>query len=277
MTIENIEISRIVVGERLREVDPDWVSALAASIQSLGLLEPIIVRKHFSWSEELPVYLLVAGAHRHAAAEEAGLQVVPAHISEMSADEARLAEIDENLMRQELTALDRAVFLCERKDVFERLNPQARHGGDRKSEQTKSQTLRLDRFTAEAAEKCGLSERTIQGAIALAKALTPEVRKAISGSELARNASQLKALAKQPPEDHLRLVSLMQAEGKAKVLDAVRLAGLADGGPVADREPPEDIWMRKMLALWATADAKRWQERFLASVSRPTATGRAAK
>lgn len=271
MTIQNIEIDRIVVGERLREVDPDWVAALAVSIQTLGLLEPIIVRRHFAWTEEAPRYLLVAGAHRLAGAAEAGLELVPAHISEMSADEARLAEIDENLMRQELTALDRAVFLAERKSVYERVHPETKNGGDRRSakhrEETSSQTLRTDRFTSDVAEKCGLSERTIQAAISLANALSPEVRKALSGTDLARNAKQLKELANQPEEDRLKLVEIMKEKGKAKVLDAIReLRPDAPDAPVAERESPEAIWMRKMLALWATADARGWQDRFLASV-----------
>lgn len=263
MTVQNIEISRIVVGDRLREVDPDWVSALAGSIRALGLLEPVIVRRHFAGNDEEPLYLLVAGAHRLAGAEEAGLETVPAHISEMSADEARLAEIDENLMRQELTALDRAVFLAERKDVYERLHPETRHGGDR--QEGKSQTLRLARFTAEAAEKCGLSERTIQDAIALAKALGPEVRKALAGTELARNGAQLKALAKAPPAERLALVEVIKDRGITKVLDAQRAIASADA-PVRDREDPEDAWTRKMMALWDTARARAWQQRFLAAV-----------
>lgn len=271
MTIQNIEIDRIVVGERLREVDPDWVAALAVSIQTLGLLEPIIVRRHFASTEEEPRYLLVAGAHRLAGAEEAGLDLVPAHISEMSADEARLAEIDENLMRQELTALDRAVFLAERKSVYERLHPDTKKGGDRRSQEykdeTKAQSLRFGAFTSEAAEKCGLSKRTIQDAIALADALSPEVRKALSGTDLARNAKQLKELAKQPEGDRLKLVEIMQAKGMIKVLDAIReLRPDAPNAPIAVRESPEAIWMRKMLALWATADTRGWQDRFLASV-----------
>lgn len=177
-------------------------------------------------------------------------------------------------MRQELTALDRAVFLAERKSVYERLHPDTKKGGDRRSQEyrdeTKAQSLRFGAFTSEAAEKCGLSTRTIQDAIALAEALSPEVRKALSGTDLARNAKQLKELAKQPEEDRLKLVEIMQTKGMVKVLDAIReLRPGAEGAPMAERESPEDAWMRKMIALWNTANAKGWQDRFLASVGRP--------
>ena len=51
----------------------------------------------------------------------------------VDADESAMIEIDENLARAELSALDRALFIAARKALHERLNPAARHGGDRKS------------------------------------------------------------------------------------------------------------------------------------------------
>lgn len=264
-TIE-IPCQQIMPGKRLREIDPAWVEVLAGSIAELGLLEPILVRPHFAATEESPLYLLVAGAHRLEAAQMAGLETVPCHVSEMGADEARLAEIDENLMRQELNALDRAVFLAERKAVYERLNPEAKNGGDRKSGDFSSQTLRSDRFTLDAAERCGLSERTIQDAVALANALGQELCAALQGSDLARNAAQLKALAKQAPSDRLEIVRLMQEHGDVKVIDGYRR--LKGGDPDADLPMTrKEKWLRDMAALWARGD-KGWRDEFLRDLKR---------
>ena len=272
-SVVEIPCGDIMPGERLREVDPAWVEILSVSIGNLGLLEPILVRPHFASTVERPIYLLVAGAHRLEAAKVAGLETVPCHVSDMGADEARLAEIDENLMRQELNALDRAVFLFERKDVYERLNPQTKNGGNRKGEESRSQTLRTDRFTRDAAEKCGFSERTIQDAVALAKALPPDVCAAVQGTELAKNAAQLKALAKQPPADRLEILRIMKDRGCEKVMDAARVLHRPTETPV--QLAPEEIWQRKMQALWATAQAEGWKDRFLAAVGAQRRTGKA--
>ncbi|SDF10919.1 ParB/RepB/Spo0J family partition protein [Rhodobacter capsulatus] len=272
-TVVEIPCTRIMPGQRLREIDPAWVEILSVSIANLGLLEPILVRPHFAATEKSQLYMLVAGAHRLEAAMLAGLEAVPCHVSDMGADEARLAEIDENLMRQELNALDRAVFLAERKEVYERLNPVNTYGGDRKSRDAKSQTLRVDRFTRDAAEKCGLSERTIQDAVALAKALPPEVRAAVQGTALAKNAAQLKALAKQPPADRLEILQIMKDRGCEKVAEAARALHRPTETPV--QLAPEEIWQRKMQALWATAQAEGWKDRFLAAVGAQRRTGKA--
>ena len=63
-----------------------------------------------------------------------------------------LIELDENLMRAELTAFDRARSLARRKELYERIHPETRQDGDHRSQayldSIKSQTLRLDPDTA---------------------------------------------------------------------------------------------------------------------------------
>ncbi len=269
--VQSIPLDKIIVQDRLRDTDAAWVSALAASIRQVGLLEPILVRKVSQPGNDLRVfYVLVAGAHRLAAVREAGLEKIDCHVSDLSEDEARLAEIDENLMRRELCALDRAVSLAERQEVYERLHPASAKGGDRKSaeynEKIKTQTLRFENFTEEAAEKTGLSRRTIQDAIALAKALSPELRAEIAGTDLAKNAAQLKALTRCPPSERLDIVRAMKANGKAKVIDGLRITRGADPDappPISDSEK----WIRKFWALWAEGQ-KRWKDEVLRELTK---------
>ncbi|MFT8664020.1 MAG: hypothetical protein ABF772_03195 [Acetobacter orientalis] len=45
-------------------------------------------------------------------------------VKNVNDDEVELLEIDENLCRRELSALDRATFLTRRQDVYQKLHPE---------------------------------------------------------------------------------------------------------------------------------------------------------
>lgn len=105
-------ISQIKVGEhRKRSADEDdEIAELAASIKSVGVLEPlIVVRKDGA-------FLLVAGHRRIAAAALAGLSQVPVSITE--ADESVVKEISfaENFFRRNLSAVEQAAAIRESVD-----------------------------------------------------------------------------------------------------------------------------------------------------------------
>ncbi len=258
MIDQTISLNQIDITGRLRALDEDWAQAIAASIEVNGLLEPLVVRAKGD------AYQLVAGMHRYRALEILEKTQAPVRIVEMSDAHARLAEIDENLMRREVGALDRAIFLAERKAVYDELHPETRKGGDRKSDDAKikAQTLRFDTFTEEASEKVGLSQRSIQDAIALVKRLAPEAIEMLRGSEIDDNASQLKALSRLESEEQIAIANLI-CEGKVKsVAEGKAHVG---GAPAKDSLSPKDQWNAKMRSHWAQGD-KRWQKAFLAEI-----------
>ena len=77
-------------------------------------------------------YSLVAGLHRLRAFGILARGSIPVRISGATTDdEARLAEVMENLGRQDLIALDRCQHLWERKAIWLKLYPQAKAGGAR--------------------------------------------------------------------------------------------------------------------------------------------------
>lgn len=121
----SIPLDLIDVGERLRAVDRDYVSLIAESLAERGLDTPIIVTAAGADGR----HALIAGGHRVAAASLAGWTEIPAKVVEADELQARLIEIDENLIRRELSALDRAVFLAERKRIYEAMHPATRPGG----------------------------------------------------------------------------------------------------------------------------------------------------
>lgn len=102
MEMKSIAVSGIVLSEtnpKGRTSGPEF-KELVASIKEKGVLMPILVRAKGKG------YEVVAGNRRVAAAQEAGLKEIPAHIVEMDDVEAREAQIVENLQRQDVHPLD---------------------------------------------------------------------------------------------------------------------------------------------------------------------------
>jgi ParB family transcriptional regulator, chromosome partitioning protein len=108
-----------------QDFDPEETRALAESINSHGLLQPVVVRR-----TEDGRFQLVAGERRLRAAREAGWTHVPANIIE--ADDRQMAElaIIENLQRKDLNALEKAAsfqryldqYGCTQEELAARLN-----------------------------------------------------------------------------------------------------------------------------------------------------------
>lgn len=209
MTTLTLPLRDVWAGDRLREVDEDWAAVLAASMREQGQMAPIEVRET---PGKIRPYGLVAGAHRLRALELNGADTVVAVLFEGDEVDAKLREIDENLMRHELSALDRATFLAERKAVYEELHPATKHGGDRRSDQVDSLVHLVPRFTKATAERLGLDERTIRRAVRQHAALHADVRKRLTGTWLANSGQQLDLLAAYKHDEQIATVDLLFTE-----------------------------------------------------------------
>ncbi|MFQ5523410.1 MAG: ParB/RepB/Spo0J family partition protein [Acidimicrobiia bacterium] len=82
--------------------DDESLGELTASIEEVGVLQPVVVRR----SEQ--GYVLVAGERRWRAAKKAGLDSIPAVVRESSGDSALVEALIENVQRQDLTPLEEA-------------------------------------------------------------------------------------------------------------------------------------------------------------------------
>ncbi|MBA4224686.1 MAG: hypothetical protein C0458_28505 [Methylobacterium sp.] len=232
------DLATIDTSDRLRPVTPQNAQLTAASMSETGQIAPIVVRVHPSGNG----LKLIAGGRRCAAATILGWEQIAAVLVECSDDEARMIEVDENLAREELSPLDRAFFLAERKRVYELLNPEAGHGKAKKPKTEKGKVANLAtfaRFSKDAARSTGLSERTIQRACELAGALTPDAVSLIRGTKVADNQAQLQALAALDPADQLKVAREI-AEGRASNLAKARVtAGMVpEGGAVREEDRP---------------------------------------
>jgi len=87
-----------------REIfDADALAELVASIQAVGVLQPVVVREL-----EPGRYQLIMGERRLRATRAAGLPVIPAIVRETSDDALLRDALLENLHRQQLNALEEA-------------------------------------------------------------------------------------------------------------------------------------------------------------------------
>lgn len=181
----------------------------------------------------------MVGGHRHRGSQIIEWDEIPAILIEATDDEARQIEIDENLARKELTALERAEFLAERKRVYETLHPETANGKAKKPKTEKGKVANLAtfaRFSKDAAKSTGLGERTIQRSVELAGKLAPEAVAAIRGTKVADNQAQLQALAELDPEQQVAVACAIAA-GASNVAKAREKAGLVpSGGAVREAE-----------------------------------------
>jgi N6-adenosine-specific RNA methylase IME4 len=139
------------------------------------------------------------------------------------ADAALLAEIDENLIRGELTDAERARHRAERKRLYEVLYPQTKHGGAPGKagggKEAKVVNVGEPRFTAVAALQTNESERTVQRDITRAKRI-PQLADLV-GTSL-DDGVELDALAKLPAEKQSELIARAKAGDKVTAKHAVK-------------------------------------------------------
>ena len=101
----NIDLELIEVNEDQprKYFDEEKIKELADSINSHGLVQPIIVNKSQSGK-----YKIIAGERRFRACKIAGLRQVPVIIKDLTEKEILEIALIENIQRQELTAIEEA-------------------------------------------------------------------------------------------------------------------------------------------------------------------------
>ncbi len=193
MRIEEIVPGHVVVPPRLRAVDNAKVKSLADSMKGIGLQQPITV-----WAEPDKDIHLVAGAHRLEAAKSLGWEWIDAVFTDANEIDRQLWEIDENLIRSELTATQQAEHLAKRRELWEA----------RRESGTSCPTLTgrgNKQFAAETSDKTGVPKRTVNRAVSRAEGVTKEVRDTIRGTDLDKGVV-LDKLKKLPADEQMPAV-----------------------------------------------------------------------
>lgn len=184
MKICKLKINAIKVGSTRRDLDYHVVNELAKSILEVGLISPIVVDQNKK---------LIAGNHRlHAfkqlAKSTKKYTLIPAFVVTSSKLSSELMELEENLIRSELTPLQKAVQLYRRQQIYDQLN-------------------NSEAFSAFMSRKVGESQRSIQRYLFVGKWLSP-IEKKIEGTLLANSLGELLKLASL--KSHDRIMEVIQ-------------------------------------------------------------------
>ncbi|SOD00200.1 N6-adenosine-specific RNA methylase IME4 [Rhizobium sp. AN5] len=208
-------IGKIVVGNRLRNLDEAKVVSFMDSIKRDGLKTPITV---FGKEDDVTVRLS-AGGHRLEACARLGMSTILCFHELGDETDCELWEIDENLIRADLTAADRALFLARRKELYLIKHPETANGatgnGRAKVRQIGEATLEAQRFTAATADAIGQKERTIQRDVERGEKISRVALQTLRGTRHDKGVTldQLKRLA--TPEAQERFARDLIASDKA--------------------------------------------------------------
>ena len=208
MEFREVPIDRVLVNNRLRQPQEESIQALAESIESIGLLNPVVVKastKTDSGTAE-ETFSMVAGVRRLLACKRLGHTLIPARIFQGTEIDDRLAEIDENLCRAELNELEKSEHLAERKELYEIRFPETQRGvaGANAANQVmgrKNNATDNLSFASYTGQKTGVSDRDIRRSIRRSEKIPNEVKDMIRGTEIANKGVELDALAKMDPKE----------------------------------------------------------------------------
>ena len=124
-----------------KDMSPEALEELSASIQSQGIIQPIVVRPL-----EMGNYEIIAGERRWRAAKQAGLKRVPCLIKPVEDRAAIAMALIENIQREDLNAIEEAQALERLQDEFKLTHQQVAEVIG-KSRTTVSNLLRLNQLT----------------------------------------------------------------------------------------------------------------------------------
>lgn len=209
-------MSRTLTRIKLREVAlsgsrpslPETVNALAESMRESGLINPITVRPApvFDGTIMVQGHRVVAGNHRVAAARALGWEEIDAFVvpndDQLSAE---LIEIDENLVRAELTPAQRASAIKRRKEIRQSMNPELVPDSGINSKGPG----RPVEFATETSKATGENPKRIREHLSRAEALGDDLEEVV-GTSLDKGV-ELDALKAIPAEERRELIDRAKA------------------------------------------------------------------
>jgi len=158
--------------------DPERLAELADSIRHQGVIQPVVVRP-------LPGgdYQLIAGERRWRAAQQAGIDRIPALIREVGDEVAVAMALVENIQRENLNPIEEATALRRLVDEFQLTHQEAAEAVGR-SRSAVSNLLRLLELSREVREL--VDDRHLEMGHARALLSLPEAMQVAAAREVVR-------------------------------------------------------------------------------------------
>ena len=230
-----IKISNIKINPGRREAEPKAVEELARSITAVGLMNPVTLDQNNT---------LVAGLHRLEAAKLLGWTEIECTTIGMDSVQAELAEIDENIVRTKLNRQELCEQLLRRKEIYETLHPETRHGmrNGQTAKNANLATLETKSFAEDTAEKTGMSKRAVSRLLQIANNLTRDARRIVEAHSMTQDTA-LK-LSRLHYDEQVEAATML-AEGTMQSVEQYqeyqreRRKAIALSRPLSD-EPPVD-------------------------------------
>ena len=203
-----ITINTIKINSGRREATPEAVAELAKSIAAIGLLNPITLTGD---------HTLVAGLHRLEAAKRLSWTEIECTVVGMNGLQAELAEIDENIIRTNLTRQELGEQFARRKELYEMLHPETKAGAAQAAGMNRAVGNNVSAklastsksFVEDTAEKTGMSKRTISRLLQIANNLTPDAKRIVQANNMSQDTA-LK-LSRLPYDQQAEAASLLAA------------------------------------------------------------------
>ena len=208
-----MKIKEIKINDNRREVDNKKIKELSESIKELGLLNPITINTDKT---------LIAGMHRLEACKLLGYDEIKVNVVNLNSLLAELAEIDENLIRNELHWLDADKQLARRKAIYEEIHPETKHGvsGAIAKHNSATDTMSFAKtFTEDVAEKVGVNARTIRRSVQRSNDIVEDIKPKLKELDVSKTEGTL--IARQQPNIQKKIVEIKEAK-KISVTDAIK-------------------------------------------------------
>lgn len=232
MQMNKVRVADVDARQRLRPVSEAGVDSLIASVAELGVMkDPIHIRKKKDGR-----LVLIAGGHRLEMARRLGWEEIEAKVwTDVTDDWARLMEIDDNLAGAEMNALDTAVFLAERKRVYEKLHPETKAGVAGANARWNASDIVS--FASATAEKFGVSKRQIERLVAIGGRLGADEIDLLRGSPRQVSLKDLTEISKIGQENERKQVVLRLSGGNARSASDARKSLAVEAGKIAVKDP----------------------------------------
>jgi ParB family transcriptional regulator, chromosome partitioning protein len=212
--------------------DPEALAALAASIEATGVVQPLLVRPLPDGS-----YELVAGERRWRAAQQAGVDKVPAVVRDQAEADRLQAALIENMVREDLNPVEEAracAALVE--DLGLTKEELAKRVG--RSRPAVSNLIRLLELPDEALEMLEAGDLSEGHGKALLAAPGNDVRR-----RLARDAAR-GGWSVRETEERVRLAGQPKARPKRAAVDPDAVAALSDAAEALEEALGHEVTTR---------------------------------
>lgn len=259
--ISQVPIEKIKYGYNRRPINDEKVEQLKKSIQFNGLLNPITIDPNFN---------LIAGLHRLTACKLLGFKEIECNIVTYDSEEqARLAEIDENLIRNELEPLERGKLVLEREKILVQLGMRAKAGDNQytiKAWENGGEIISPPpKTTQQLAKQAGYSERSWQHDKQIARDIAPKIQKIIRKTPIAEKKTTLLNIARAGRKQRILAEKALQAYdlavSRGNYQEAEQQAKLAAKLRAQQEELQLQAFHSAMAQLQAKSETKKEQQR----------------